>query len=190
MVKVGGLKRKRLLLFGVLLLAAATVALIFRLSQEGPGQGSLRDMKFTVSVQGLELEHGSDGKKAWRLTAPRSEYSQEEAVFHLQDPSLEFLSRQNQEPLLVQARQGTFDQDRQSARFRHGVKADYQDMLLQAEAMQYVENLGWVVFQGPVFAQHPSLQVLGSQARFEMQAEKVVVQGQVQAELYSLGTAK
>ncbi|MFO8032902.1 MAG: LPS export ABC transporter periplasmic protein LptC [Desulfohalobiaceae bacterium] len=188
MVKLGRLNRTRALLLWALLLVAGAVALVFWLGQEEPGQDILREIEVTVSVQGLELEHGANGKRAWRLTAPSSEYNQEEAVFYLQEPSLEFFSSQQEDPLVVQASQGRFDQDRQSASFTRGVQANYQDMVLQAEAMQYVQELGWIVFQGPISAWHPSMQVLGSQARFEVQEERVLFLGQVQVELINTGS--
>lgn len=182
--KVGRLSRKKLLLFMALLLAAVAVAILFWLDQEeGPEQDLLEEVEVTVSVQGLELEHGSKGQKAWRLTAPESEYNQEQAVFYLQEPRLEMFSKSGQDTMLVQARQGRFDQDRQSALFSQGVEASYQDMRLKADSMQYFQNLDWMIFQGPVSASHPAMHVQGLLARFELQEERIMIQGQVQVQL-------
>jgi LPS export ABC transporter protein LptC len=196
------MRRKVPAVLAVLLLAALAGA--WYLWQRMPDMDELRraaediemdaEVGVDLSLQDIELSHGTEGRLQWRLTAKKANYLQEQGVVEVTEPRMVYFFAQGTKQaermpgnLTIRAAGGTVRQEEQAATLRNDVVAVYKDMTITAEELEYDGPGQRVVLRGNVLLESPDFDCRAQVMRFSLKTQDLVAEQGVAAELATQG---
>ena len=119
---------------------------------------SLRDLEVDLSLQGVTLSQGKDGKKLWNLNATGAIYAEEGDELTLADPVIVYWGEQGGEPIEVRAPRGQVWQKEDRARMWDGVNGVQGQYVMRSETLDYTGQNRTLVLGGTVELTGESMQ--------------------------------
>jgi LPS export ABC transporter protein LptC len=168
-------------IFAVSLLAAAVV---WYAGQDRAGRPSVRDIPLTFSLENITMVQGQNGTRSWRLEAEKSDYFKNKSVITLKRPRFTYYMQDKRSDVLVTAERGRFDTSSEQGRFGPGVRAEFQDIVLEAQRMTYREKGKTFVFSDRVRVRKPDMNIRSDKARVDLAQETVTCWGQVEVDVH------
>jgi lipopolysaccharide export system protein LptC len=171
------------------LAAAVVLAALGALGAWYAGQGSLertslRDIPLTFSLEEVTAVQGTNGTRSWKLVADKSDYFKDKDVLTLQNPRFTYYTRRKRSEVRVTAEGGRFDTSAGQGRFGPDVRAEYQDIVLLAQTMQYSEEGRTFLFRDRVRVRRPDMRIRSDMAKVDLQKETVTCRGHVEVHVH------
>lgn len=149
-----------------------------------------KDTKVDVSVQGLTLSQGKEGKLSWTLSAQRAEYLQEQGRIRVYNPRLVYYAEDRdgkRHEVVVSAPQGEVDQEKEVADLGPAVRIDSNNSTIQADALHYAGAGRTLRLSGHVSLLHRSLSMNATEVVLDLTTNEITARGGVVGELYAGG---
>jgi lipopolysaccharide assembly outer membrane protein LptD (OstA) len=145
--------------------------------QMGP---SGRDADVDVSMSGVEMRLGQEGRTLWVLKAISAAYDQDEQLVLLNTPSIiKHLSNQDL-PILVDAPLGEVDQESNDIRLWSGVHMEYGPTYLNSDEAVYIQVDETVYLHGDVLLDRQGMQLRAPKADVDLTTWVVNAEGGVE----------
>ena len=98
----------------------------------------VRELDVDLSLKGVNLSQGKDGRKLWNLSATGADYAESGDELTLTDPVITYWGDEGGEPVQVTAPRGQVWQKEDRARMWEGVNATRGEYRMRAETMDYL----------------------------------------------------
>lgn len=98
---------------------------------------SLRDLDVDLSLKGVTLSQGRDGRKLWNLNATGASYAEDGDELTLSDPVIVYWGEKDGEPIEVRAPKGQVWQKEDRARMWDGVDGAQGGYVMRSETLDY-----------------------------------------------------
>lgn len=141
-----------------------------------------RDAKVDVSVQGLTLSQGKEGRLSWTLSAERAEYLQEQGRIRVYNPRLVYYAEDRKgqrHEVLVTAPQGEVSQEREEAAIGPGVHIQSGNSTIRADMLYYAGAGRTLRLEGDVSLTHEQLSLNATEAVLDLKTFEIVARGGV-----------
>lgn len=132
-----------------------------------------------ISVRGVNLSQGRDGKKIWTLKARQADYSQDSEHIRLQAPHIIYMRADATEPVRARAPRGEVNQRKKTMRLTEGVSIHSDSLQITADELLYSEQTHTLLFKKAVTIQNPALQLKSPEATLDIQTNSIVASGGV-----------
>lgn len=152
-----------------------------------------RDTKADVSVQGLTLSQGREGKLAWTLSAQSAEYLQEQGRIRVYNPRLVYYAEERdgkRREIVVSAPRGEVDQGREEADLGPEVRIESSNGAIHADALHYAGAGRTLRLSGRVSLVHRDLSMNASEVVLDLTTNEITARGGVVGELFADGPAR
>ena len=143
---------KRLLVGLLALVVLAGIAMLGKrlLWPERLDNPSIRNLDVDLSLKGVNLSQGKDGKKLWNLNATGADYSENGDELTLTAPVIVYWGEEGGEPIEVRAPRGQVWQKEDRARMWDGVNATHGQYRMRAQTLDYTGRERILVLNGTV----------------------------------------
>lgn len=111
---------------------------------------SIKNLDVDLSLSGVNLSQGKDGRKLWNLNATGADYAEAGDQLTLTDPVIVYWDRNNTDPIQVMAPRGQVWQKEDRARMWDGVTATQGEYTMQARTLDYAGQNRTLVLDGDV----------------------------------------
>jgi LPS export ABC transporter protein LptC len=130
---------KRAVLAVLVLVVLAGVAALgkYVLWPERLDHVSIRDLDVDLSLKGVNLSQGKDGRKLWNLNATGASYAENGDQLTLTSPGIVYWGQDGDEPVQVTAPNGQVWQKEDRARMWGGVNATRGSSRMRSENLDY-----------------------------------------------------
>jgi len=98
---------------------------------------SLRELDVDLSLSGVTLSQGKDGKKLWNLNATGASYAEDGDELTLSDPVIVYWGEDGGDPVEVRAPRGQVWQKEDRARMWAGVDGVQGQYVMRSETLDY-----------------------------------------------------
>jgi LPS export ABC transporter protein LptC len=133
---------------------AVVVSLLFWLwmRQQVPETelNKVEDIRADLSLGGIELSQGREGRTLWKLKAENGTYRKDSQVVLLRRPKVTYFREDNPEPILISGPRGRVDQARDTAVIFPGVRMTKGEAVVTAENATYLGKERKIIFRGGV----------------------------------------
>ncbi|MEW5773150.1 MAG: LPS export ABC transporter periplasmic protein LptC [Thermodesulfobacteriota bacterium] len=149
-----------------------------------------KDTQVDVSVQGLTLSQGREGKLSWTLSAQRAEYLQEQGRIRVYNPRLVYYAEDRngrRHEVAVSAPQGEVDQEREVADLGPAVRIESGNSTIHADALHYAGAGRTLRLAGNVTLVHRELSMNAAEVVLDLKTNEITARGGVVGELYADG---
>jgi len=109
-----------------------------------------RDVDVDLSLSGVTLSQGKDGRKLWNLNATGADYAEDGDELTLNAPVITYWGEDGGEPIRVTAPKGQVWQKEDRARMWDGVNATQGEYSIRADAMDYLGQNRTLVLTGDI----------------------------------------
>ncbi|MBG0775805.1 MAG: LPS export ABC transporter periplasmic protein LptC [Desulfovibrionaceae bacterium] len=184
----------RRILVTVLLLAAAGGGLAWYVVVRNPVVEQVREavkdstlsgaLDVDLTLRGLDLTHGEQGRAQWRLTAKAAQYLQDSGTVKVDNPSVVYYFEKGGGNMTVAASQGLVLQDRKQARLWPDVEGRYQDNVLRAGELFYNGTSESLTLADGVYLQGDQFACNATRMRVDLKTNEIVADQGVSAVLY------
>lgn len=111
---------------------------------------SIKDLDVDLSLSGVNLSQGKDGRKLWNLNATGADYAEADDQLTLTNPIIVYWDQNNTDPIQVMAPRGQIWQKEDRARMWDGVNATQGEYTMQARTLNYAGQERTLVLDGDV----------------------------------------
>ncbi len=136
------------------------------------------DVGVDLSLRGIELTQGEEGRTQWRLTAKNAKYLQEEGRVLVEEPEVTYFLADG-DRLTVTAPQGEVRQESQQADLWPEVKGQYAGSDISAERLSWTGEDSAITLSGNVEMDNPRMRFSGSTLRFSFEKKTLDASGGV-----------
>ncbi|WP_035105027.1 LPS export ABC transporter periplasmic protein LptC [Desulfohalovibrio reitneri] len=95
------------------------------------------DLDVDVSVEGITLSQGKDGKELWTLQASSATYDTEDGSAELENPEIVYFGDSGEESARIVAPRGTVDRETDTMTMYPDVTAFYGEVIVRGERLVY-----------------------------------------------------
>jgi LPS export ABC transporter protein LptC len=151
---------------------------------------AVQDTQVDVSVQGLTLSQGKEGKLSWTLSAQRAEYLQEQGRIRVYNPRLVYYAEDRngrRHEVVVSAPQGEVDQGREEADLGPEVRIESSNGAISADALHYAGAGSTLRLSGHVSMIHRDLSMNATEVLLDLKTNEITARGGVVGELFAGG---
>ncbi len=141
---------------------------------------SLRDLDVDLSLKGVTLSQGRDGKKLWNLNAIGAVYAEDGDELTLSDPVIVYWGDQGGEPIEVRAPRGQVWQKEDRARMWDGVDGVQGQYVMRSETLDYEGKNRTILLGGTVELTGESMQGRSDTLTYFLDTGDFRAQGNVQ----------
>lgn len=135
---------------GILLLAGAVALGKYILWPERLDTSTMPQLDVDLSLKGVELSQGREGKKLWNLKAAGASYADATDELTLTAPMITYWGEGEAPPMQVMAPKGQVWQKEDRARMWNGVKGARGEYSMRADSLDYVGKKREVLLTGGV----------------------------------------
>ena len=149
-----------------------------------------KDTQVDVSVQGLTLSQGKEGRLSWTLSAQRAEYLQEQGRIRVYNPLLVYYAddrKGRRYEVRVSAPQGEVDQGKEEADLGPEVRIESSNSTIHADALHYAGAGRTLLLTGHVVLVHNELTMNASEVVLDLKTNEITARGGVVGELNAGG---
>jgi len=141
---------------------------------------SLKDLDVDLSLKGVTLSQGKDGKKLWNLNATGAVYAENSDELTLSDPVIVYWGEQGGEPIEVRAPKGQVWQKEDRARMWDGVDGVQGQYAMRSETLDYEGKNRTILLGGSVKLTGESMQGRSDTLTYFLDSGNFRAQGNVQ----------
>ena len=170
------------ILFVALLVGAGILGRYFLGSVEQVRKG-LKDVSVDLSLEGVTLRQGKDGRLLWTLNATSADYQKDEGFVLLSNPKILYFQDDKPEPLYVEGDHGKVDQKNDQAFIWSNVTVRYQDALLTAARLHYDGSKRLLMFDDDVVMVRGDMRLMADAAELDLKDENLLARGNVRARI-------
>jgi LPS export ABC transporter protein LptC len=142
------------------------------------------DVDVDVSMEGLTLSQGEEGKLRWKLEAAGAKYLQEQGRIRVDEPRITYYPKEDGRRLDVSAPEGEVDQDTEEAWLWPEVYMKSNDSVITAERLYYAGDNGTISLTGGVVLEREDMRVTSESAVIDLKSNAVVAGGGVRAVIH------
>ncbi len=149
-----------------------------------------KDTQVDVSVQGLTLSQGKEGKLSWTLSAQKAEYLQEQGRIRVYNPRLVYYAEDRKgqrHEVVVSAPQGEVDQGKEEADLGPDVRIESSNSTITADALHYAGAGRTLRLSGHVSLVHHELSMNATEVVLDLKTNEITARGGVVGVLYAGG---
>lgn len=146
----------------------------------------LDDLQADLSVEGIELRQGRDGRMLWRLRAPRGEYVQESGLVRVEFPEIDY--HLDNGTARVRAQWGEVRQESGRARLGPDVSVVLDEATVLADELDYDAANQLLVLSGNVKVSKPGADLTAPRLEIRLDWETAEATGGVRVEFSGSGT--
>ncbi len=188
--------RRLVLILGLLLLVAGgviwylylestTVDKIEKAAKEIAKEAGDLDVQAEVgvdlSLKGIKLSHGKEGQLHWKLTAQKAKYLQDKNQVLVDSPNIIYFFENEDKQLNVKAANGLIEQDKEKARLWPEITANYGDMSLRADELEYSGKDRMLVLRGNVQLENPKMSCRADQMSYSLKNNDIKAENGIHA---------
>lgn len=141
---------------------------------------AVRSLDVDLSLQGVNLSQGKDGRKLWNLNATSAEYTEARDSLTLTQPAIVYWRANNEPPLHVSAPHGQVWQKADRARMWDGVNATTGRYHLRSETLDYTGAQRSLVLNGTVEFSGDTVHGQAESLTYFLDTGDIAAQGHVQ----------
>ncbi len=173
---------KRILVAVAALLVLAGVVVLGRyvLWPERLDTKIIQNLDVDLSLKGVNLSQGRDGKKLWNLSATGASYAESGDELTLTAPVITYWGERDGEPTEVMAPKGQVWQKEDRARMWDGVNATHGQYRMRSETMDYDGRERIVILKGTVNLVGETMQGRSDTLTYFLDTGDFLAQGDVQ----------
>ena len=142
-----------------------------------------RDLDVDLSLKGVNLSQGKDGKKLWNLSAAGANYAEAGDQLTLTAPVITYWGEDGSEPVQVTAPKGQVWQKEDRARMWEGVNATRGEYRMRSETLDYLGRDRTLVLSGSIDIAGDSMQGRADTLTYFLDTGDFLAQGNVQVTL-------
>lgn len=177
------MKRALAIILALLILAGIAVLGWRMLWPERLTPDIARNVDVDLSLKGVNLSQGKDGKKLWNLSASGANYVEDGDELTLTAPVITYWGENGTESVEVMAPKGQVWQKEDRARMWDGVNATRGGYRLRAEALDYSGRDRTLVMSGGADIFSDSMQGRADALTYFLDTGDILARGNVQATL-------
>mgnify|MGYP003760027051 FL=1 len=177
------MKRVVVLLAALGLMAGALVLGKYVLWPEQPDKNITENLDVDLSLHGVRLSQGRDGRKTWDLEAAGASYAEAGDELILTDPLITYWGESDGAPIRVMAPKGQVWQKKDRARMWEGVNASQGDYQMREHFLDYEGQNRTLVLTGEVEIQGKTMQGRTDLLTYFLQSGDFLAQGNVRVTL-------
>ena len=170
-------------LLTLLLLAGLGVLGGYLLWPDRPAPDIARDIDVDLSLKGVNLSQGKDGKKLWNLSAAGANYAEAGDELTLTDPVITYWGEEGGEQVEVMAPRGQVWQKEDRARMWDGVNATRGEYRMRADTLDYTGGNRTLVLSGNIDISSDSMQGRSDALTYFLDTGDILARGNVQVTL-------
>jgi LPS export ABC transporter protein LptC len=142
-----------------------------------------KGVKADVSVKGLTLSQGKEGKLSWTLEAESAEYMQEQGRVRVKSPRIVYFSERanaTRQEVRVSAPQGEVSQEREEADLGPQVRVESGGGVVWADALHYSGKEKIIRLTGHVRVERQDMQLNATEMVVDLKSNEVRALGGVE----------
>jgi len=174
------MKRLALALLALALLAGITVLGKRMLWPERLAQVSIRDLDVDLSLQGVNLSQGRDGRRLWNLNATGARYAEAGDELTLNDPVILYWGEDGDDPVQVVAPNGQIWQKEDRARMWGGVDVTQGNSTMRGQTLDYAGRERSLLLSGGVTLEAERMRGSADRLTYFLDSGDIHAQGRVQ----------
>jgi LPS export ABC transporter protein LptC len=140
------------------------------------------DVDVDVSMQGLSMTQGEEGRVRWQLDAAGGSYERDREVIGLDKPRITYYPESDGPVLEVSAPEGEVNREREIAELWPEVSVKYGESSITSERLYYSGGNGTVRLTGDVRMVRPDSEIRAPEAVFHLRENRLRAKGGVEAE--------
>lgn len=141
---------------------------------------SIENLDVDLSLKGVNLSQGKDGKKLWNLNATGADYAENGDELTLTDPVIVYWGEEDGTPMTVRAPKGQVWQKEDRARMWDGVNGTQGQYVMRSETLDYSGKNRSVLLGGTVELTGESMQGSSDTLTYFLDTGDFLAQGNVQ----------
>lgn len=179
------MRRRLPLILAVVLLAAGYVAWSLFSARQAVEEAAdaVGDVDVDVSMQGVELSRGAEGRAEWRLKAEGADYLQDEGLVRVDNPRIVYYLEDGGDEVVVTAKSGELNQETDTARLWPDVTIFSGPTTVTADRLDYAGADRDIVLTGDVRIDRPGMVMTAPDVRLDLKTNDISASGGVRAEL-------
>jgi LPS export ABC transporter protein LptC len=136
-----------------------------------------------LSLQGVTLRQGSQGRLLWTLNATRADYRKDQGIVLVTDPEILYFQEEESTPVYVEGDHGRIDQKNDQADIWSHVLVRYQGSVLTTQSLHYNGTSSLLLCNKDVEIRRKDMVLTSQRATLELATKRVQAHGQVKAVL-------
>ena len=141
---------------------------------------SIKNLDVDLSLKGVTLSQGKDGKKLWNLNATGASYAENGDELTLSDPIIVYWGEEGGEPIEVRAPKGQVWQKEDRARMWDGVHGTQGQYVMRSQTLDYAGKDRTLVLGGTVDLTGESMRGSSDTLTYFLDTGDFLAQGNVQ----------
>ena len=141
---------------------------------------SLKNLDVDLSLKGVSLSQGKDGRKLWNLNATGADYSENGDELTLADPVIVYWGEEGGQPMEVRAPKGQVWQKEDRARMWDGVNGTQGQYVMRSQTLDYAGRDRTLVLGGTVVLTGESMRGSSDTLTYFLDTGDFLAQGNVQ----------
>ena len=174
------MKRVLIALASLVVLAGVVMLGKYVLWPERLDKKLIQNLDVDLSLKGVNLSQGRDGKKLWNLQAVGASYAESGDELALIDPVITYWGEDGGEAVEVMAPKGQVWQKEDRARMWDGVNATHGQYRMRAQTLDYTGRERILVLKGTVDLAGDTMQGRADNVTYFLDSGDFVAQGDVQ----------
>ncbi len=146
----------------------------------------LKDVSVDLSLEGVTLRQGKDGRLLWTLNATSADYQKDKGFVVLSNPKILYFQDDKPDPLYVEGDHGKVDQKNDQAFIWSNVTVRYQDALLTAARLHYDGIKRLLMFDENIVMVRGDMRLMADAAELDLKDEHLLARGNVRARMNDL----
>lgn len=142
-----------------------------------------REVDVDLSLKGVNLSQGKDGKKLWNLSASGANYAEAGDELTLTAPVITYWGEEGAEPVHVMAPRGQVWQKEDRARMWDGVNATRGEYRMSADTLDYMGKDRVLLLTGSIDISSDSMQGSADALTYFLDTGDIQARGNVQVTL-------
>lgn len=170
---------KKTILF-LLVVALLGITLVMRYAREDvPVVKEKSSVDMDLSLQGIVLRQGRDGRLLWTLNATHADYQKEQGVVMVTDPDIVYFQEDANDPVYVTGDHGRIDQKNDQADIWSNVVVLYQGSRLITQSLHYNGTNSQLSFKDQVEVRKDDMVLTADTALVELETKNLKAHGHV-----------
>lgn len=170
--------RLKLVVIIVVLLLGLGLLGKYVLWPERPGTEAVKQLDVALSLEGVELSQGRDGRKIWALRASGADYAEAGNELTLTAPVITYWS-EDETSVQVMAPRGQVWQKEDRAKMWDGVNATRGEYLLRSQTLDYLGAEQKLVLSGDVDLTGQKMQAQSDTMTYFLKSDEILATGNV-----------
>jgi LPS export ABC transporter protein LptC len=172
---------KKTILFLLVVAIIGISLLIWYARDEVSVVKEMTSVDMDLSLQGVMLRQGKDGRLLWTLNATHADYQKEQGLIMVTDPDIVYFQEGKDDPVYVTGDQGRIDQKNDQADIWSNVIVLYQGSRLITQSLHYNGTNSQLSFKDHVEVHKDEMVLTADRALVELETKNLKAHGRVHA---------